>query len=190
MPPPFVPPARVPAPLTVFTIGHSTVPADEFLGLLRLHQVATVLDVRSSPYSRYVPHFNRESLQALLTTGALAYEWAGDTLGGRPDDPACYHGGAVVGGKLDHAAVRQRPWHQQGIQRLMALALHQRTVLLCSEEDPRRCHRHHLVAQSLLNAGVRVLHIRRSGDLEDAETLDLAGQDGSPQQLTLRGIAA
>jgi uncharacterized protein (DUF488 family) len=175
--------------LTVFTIGHSNVPADEFLGLLQLHHAATVLDVRSSPYSRYVPHFNRESLQALLVTHAVSYEWAGDTLGGRPDDPTCYHGGAGAG-KLDHATVRQRPWYQRGIHQLMATALHQRTVLLCSEEDPLRCHRHHLVARSLIDVGVRVLHIRHSGELEDAETLDHAGQDDGPQQLSLGGIAA
>ena len=72
----------------------------------------------------------------------------------------------------------------------MATALHRRTVLLCSEEDPRRCHRHHLVARSLLDAGVRVLHIRHAGELEDAETLDQAGQDSGPQQLILGGIAA
>ncbi len=173
----------------MFTIGHSNVPADEFLWLLHLHHVATVLDVRSSPYSRYVPHFNRESLQALLATRALAYEWAGDTLGGRPDDPTCYYGG-VGEGKLDHAAVHRRPWYQRGIHHLMETALHQRIVLLCSEEDPRRCHRHKLVARSLLDVGVRVLHIRRSGELEDAETLDQAGQDDGPRQLILGGIAA
>jgi uncharacterized protein (DUF488 family) len=72
----------------------------------------------------------------------------------------------------------------------MATALHQRTVLLCSEEDPRRCHRHHLVARSLIDVGVRVLHIRHSGELEDAETLDHAAQDCGPQQLSLGGIAA
>lgn len=173
----------------MFTIGHSNVPADEFFGLLHMHQAATLLDVRSSPYSRYVSHFNRESLQALLATHVLAYEWAGDTLGGRPGDPTCYHGGET-GGKLDHATVRQRPWHQRGIHHIMALALHQRTVLLCSEEDPRRCHRHHLIARSLLDAGVRVLHIRHSGELEDAETLEQTGQAGGPYQLNLGGISA
>jgi uncharacterized protein (DUF488 family) len=175
--------------LTVLTIGHSNVSADEFLGLLLMHNAAMVVDVRSAPYSRYVPHFNRESLQALLIPHALAYEWAGATMGGRPDDPTCYDGDDV-GGKLDHATVRQRPWYQQGLHRLMETALQQRIVLLCSEEDPRRCHRHHLVARSLLDMGVQVLHIRRSGDLEDAETLDHAGQDGGPRQLTLGGIVA
>ncbi|MFN8662711.1 MAG: DUF488 domain-containing protein [Thermomicrobiales bacterium] len=175
--------------MTVFTIGHSSVPAEEFLDLLDLHHAAMVLDVRSAPHSRYVPHFNRESLQARLAKHGLAYEWAGDTLGGRPDDPTCYYADDVRG-KLDQATVRERPWYQQGIHRLVELALQQRTVLLCSEEDPRRCHRHHLVARSLLELGVQVLHIRRSGELEDARSVHLAEQGGGPHQLILGGIAA
>jgi len=58
----------------------------------------------------------------------------------------------------------------------MEIALRQRIVLLCSEEDPRRCHRHHLVARSLMDVGVRVLHIRRSGEVEDAAALDSPAQ--------------
>lgn len=189
LPPPFVTPVPAPEPLTVFTIGHSNVSADEFLGLLHMHHAVTVLDVRSSPYSRYVPHFNRETLQSMLLTRALAYEWAGDTLGGRPDDPTCYFGGAGTG-KLDHGTVRQRSWYQSGIHHLLEIALRQRIVLLCSEEDPRRCHRHHLVARSLMDVGVRVLHIRRSGEVEDAESLDSPVQESGPHQLILGGITA
>jgi uncharacterized protein (DUF488 family) len=190
LPPPFVTPLPVPAPVTVLTIGHSSLSAEEFVALLHLHQADAVLDVRSSPYSRYVPHFNRESLQALLETNALGYEWAGDTLGGRPDDASCYHAGALKSGKVDYAAVSQRSWYQRGIHDLLEAAMRQRTVLLCSEEDPRRCHRHNLVARSLLDLGVRVLHIRRTGELEEADSLDRAAPDDGPQQLLLGAFAA
>ncbi|MCA9879733.1 MAG: DUF488 domain-containing protein [Thermomicrobiales bacterium] len=174
----------------MFTIGHSSLPEDEFLALLRSHQADLVLDVRSSPYSRYVPHFNRESLRTLLSTHALGYEWAGETLGGRPADATCYHGGVVTAGRLDYAKVRQRPWYQHGVHRTLEIALRQRVVLLCSEEDPRRCHRHHLVAQTLVELGVRVLHIRRTGEIEDAVTLEQAEARNDNQQLLLGGFAA
>lgn len=190
LPPPVGGPSPVSGAVTVLTIGHSSLPADEFLALLRSHGASVVLDVRSSPYSRFVPHFNRESLQALLSTGALGYEWAGETLGGRPPDATCYHGGVAATGKLDYAAVRRRPWYQHGVHRTLEIALRQRVVLLCSEEDPRRCHRHHLVAQSLVELGVRVLHIRRTGEIEDAVTLQQAGDQPDNQQLRLGGFSA
>jgi uncharacterized protein (DUF488 family) len=176
--------------VTLLTIGHSSLSAEEFVTLLHLHEAASVRDVRSSPYSRYVPHFNREPLQALLETHALGYAWAGDVLGGRPDDATCYHDGVIESGKVDYAAVRQRPWYQRGIHDLLEGAMRQRTVLLCSEEDPRRCHRHNLVTRSLLDLGVRVLHIRRTGELEEADSLDHVVPDDGPRQLTLEAFAA
>lgn len=166
------------------------VPAEPLVGLLRTHAIDTVIDVRSSPYSRFVPHCNRESLAALLTAHGLAYVWAGEALGGRPADASCYHGGEVKIGKVDYAQVAQRPWFQRGLHTLMATAAGQRAALLCSEEDPRRCHRHKLIAHALRDQGVRVLHIRHSGELEESDTLDCAAPTTGCQQLLLGGFPA
>lgn len=90
-------------PLRVLTIGHSNHDPRVFLDLLRQHGPQTLVDVRSAPYSRYAPHFNRGSLDALLNDASIRYIWAGDTLGGRPDDPACYRDGVVALGNIDAA---------------------------------------------------------------------------------------
>jgi uncharacterized protein (DUF488 family) len=73
--------------LTIFTIGHSNHSSEEFLQLLQQHSVACLVDIRSQPYSRYNPQFNRETLAAALRSAGIRYSDFGATLGGRPDDP-------------------------------------------------------------------------------------------------------
>jgi uncharacterized protein (DUF488 family) len=162
------------APPPVYTVGHSNHAAEAFLELLRRHEIATVVDVRSAPYSRFAPHFNRRDLEYLLGEAAIGYVFAGDALGGRPNDPTCYKNGVVPDGHanyldlVDYPAVAERPWYREGIARLRETAAGRRVALLCSEEDPARCHRHHLIAQTLLAEGIPVRHIRATGEVEDA----------------------
>src|SRR5947207_14387365 len=79
----------------VFTIGHSTHELERFLELLRAHGITAVGDVRSNPYSRMNPQFNREPLKAVLSKAEIAYVFLGGELGARSDDPRCYKGGKV-----------------------------------------------------------------------------------------------
>ncbi|MFN8591245.1 MAG: DUF488 domain-containing protein [Thermomicrobiales bacterium] len=170
-------------PVVVYSIGHSNHDAETFLALLNQHEVRTVIDVRSAPFSRYVPHFNRRNLARLVERAAMHYVWLGNLLGGRPEDPECYG----ADGALDAAYVASRPWHQDGIARVLASAAANPTVILCSEENPRRCHRHRLLEPSLGKLGAIVLHIRHDGTLEKlspaSEHVALA------EQLVLAGIA-
>ena len=71
----------------LFSIGHSTHQIEEFMALLRLHEVSVVVDVRSSPYSRYNPQFDRESLDNSLSAEEIVYLFLGRKLGPRVDDP-------------------------------------------------------------------------------------------------------
>lgn len=80
---------------TVFTVGHSNHSMDDFLALLAGRGIGAVEDVRSAPYSRFAPRFDREALAAALRGAGVAYDWLGRALGGRPDDPACYRRGRV-----------------------------------------------------------------------------------------------
>ena len=81
--------------------------------------------------------------------------------GGRPSDPTCYKNGELPPPKsdylnlIDYATVASRPWYSDGIERLIELAGKNRIAIMCSEEDPVRCHRHHLIAQTLLDRGIR-----------------------------------
>jgi len=193
LPPPFSPdlvanPRGSEEPvLTVFTIGHSTHEPDAFLVLLRRHRLATLVDVRSAPYSRYAPHFSQGALHSLLDGAGVRYIWAGEALGGRPADPACYRDGIVRKGNVDYRAMARQPSYQDGVQCLLEHAASGPVVMMCSEEDPRRCHRHHLIEPSLRERGVTVLHIRRDGELESIDPDESALAPPSPQ-LALQGI--
>jgi len=173
---------------TIFTIGHSTLEPDEFLALIRLHGVGTVVDVRSAPYSRYASQFNRGNLEAFLGEASIGYRWSGESLGGRPNDPACYHGGEMRVGNVDYAALARQPWYQEGARSLLEIAAKGSTAIMCSEEDPRRCHRHRLIERSLHEWGVPVLHIRRDGALEAIDLEDAMPEEIPDPQLALAGF--
>ncbi len=170
LPPPFDPGGEIVEAPRILTIGHSNHEPGHFLDLLRQYGVTVLLDVRSAPYSRYAPHFNRDILGEALASVTIDYQWVGDALGGRPDDPACYRDGVVRKGNVDYARLAARPWYQEGVRLLLETAARATTAIMCSEEDPRRCHRHHLIEATLRESGVDVLHIRRDGSLEAIET--------------------
>jgi uncharacterized protein (DUF488 family) len=150
----------------VFSIGHGNQESAAFVSLLRQHGIATLVDIRSAPYSRYVPHFNQGALRALLDDAGVHYLWTGDELGDRPNDPACYRGGVIRPGNVDYKVMARQPRYQEGIALLLAVAQGGATAMLCSEEDPRRCHRHRLIEPSLRAFGATVMHIRADGTLE------------------------
>lgn len=179
----------------VFTIGHSNHPPDRFLDLLERHSIQAVVDVRSVPYSRFAPHFNGPEIQMLLQQRGIQYAFAGEVLGGRPSDPMCYRDGVIPKGKadylslVDYPAIAQQRWFQRGVQRLLDIAATRATAIMCSEENPVRCHRHHLIEGSLRERGATVVHIRRDGALETVEPGE-AGATAIPSpQLALTGFS-
>jgi uncharacterized protein (DUF488 family) len=171
------------ASCTVYTIGHGNAPDHAIVALLQASAIRIVLDVRTVPYSQYTHQFNREVFANTLRDAGIDYRFAGQYLGGRPDDPTCYKGGVVPGPDanflelVDYPAVAERPWFQKALGRVVAIAREQPVALMCSEEDPHRCHRHHLIAQALLDQQVTVVHIRGDGSHETA-TIE-------PRQLSL-----
>lgn len=172
-------------PAAIFTIGHSNHGVESFLALLRHHGLETLVDVRSAPYSRHRPHFSRGALSASLDDAGIRYIWAGSALGGRPDDPACYRDGIVRKGNVDYGVMARQASYQDGVRQLLADAAEDPIVVMCSEEDPRRCHRHHLLEPSLRELGVVVLHIRRDGCLETIDPAEMAPAMVSIAQLAL-----
>jgi uncharacterized protein (DUF488 family) len=152
--------------IRIYSVGHSNHSLDDFLGLLREHEIELVVDVRSSPYSRYVPHANRESLQQALEETGIAYRWEGGRLGGKPE-----------GEIPDYGRMAARPAFQQGVTELVSLAGKRRTAIMCSEGDHRKCHRYKLITPALLKLDVDVLHIQPDGELVD--------ESKEPRQLSL-----
>jgi uncharacterized protein (DUF488 family) len=151
---------------TVWTIGHSNHQSDDFVALLHQHGIQLLVDVRSSPYSRYVPQANRASLARTLEDAKVAYRWLGDRLGGKPQ-------GVVP--NYDH--LQASPAFRHGITELLVLAGERHTAIMCSEGDHRQCHRYKLIAPALLEEGADVLHIQPDGSIVDEEK--------EPRQLAL-----
>src|SRR4051794_8116259 len=97
------------------TIGHSTHSAARFVELLRQHHVTAVADVRSSPYSRHVPQFNRETLRSMLRENEIHYVFLGKELGARSTDPSCY-----VDGRVQYGRLATTSEFMEGIARILA----------------------------------------------------------------------
>lgn len=156
----------------IYTIGHSNAPAERVVALLHEQQIDVLVDVRSIPASSHAPQFNRRAFVRTLAEAGIRYAYMGERLGGRPRDPACYKDGILPHGKadylhlVDYATVAARPWYQQAVRDVLHIGRERRTAIMCSEEDPRRCHRLHLLARTLTASGIAVYHIRHRGPLE------------------------
>lgn len=146
----------------VFTIGHSTHPIHYFISLLKAHEITAVCDVRSSPYSRMNPQFNREDLKKVLRENRIAYVFMGKELGARSDDPCCY-----VHGKVQYDLLAQTDLFQHGLDRILAGTERYKIALMCAEKDPLECHRTILVSRYLKEKlGLEVHHILANGQIE------------------------
>jgi uncharacterized protein (DUF488 family) len=157
-----------------FTLGHSNHEVDTWLALVRQHEIEVVVDIRSSPYSKYVPQFDRELMQRSLEKAGIRYLYLGAELGGRPANASYYDAsGHVVYGRLcDDAGFKM------GIARLETGMERFRVALLCGEEDPAHCHRRLLVGRVLVERGHTMLHIRGDGSLESDEVV--SAETGKP----------
>ncbi len=157
----------------IYSIGHSKHETEVFLTLLRRHGVTTLVDVRSQPYSRWVPQSNRETLAQALQGAGLTYVFMGDNLGGRPDASSLHQ----PGGEPDYERMAVTPAFQSGIQHLLELARDGGVVMMCAEGDYRHCHRGKLITPQLLKRGARVIHILPDGKSTEARP--------EPKQLSL-----
>lgn len=151
----------------LFTIGHSNHPIEAFLELLHRHGVTAIGDVRSHPYSRYVPQYSREPLKAVLARAGITYVFLGKELGARSENPTCYKQG-----KVQYDCLAREPQFAEGVKRVTDGMQKHSIALMCAEKDPLECHRALLVARRLHEAGIEVAHIHADGSLEDHEKLE------------------
>jgi uncharacterized protein (DUF488 family) len=139
----------------IYTIGYGAREIEPFLEILRSHHIRYLLDVRSSPYSRYKPGFSKAALKNFMEANGIHYLFMGDVLGGQPESDVFY-----AGGRVDYKKVAQSEAYREGIERLhKASQQGQRVVLMCSEGKPENCHRSKLIGKTLAAEGVEVLHI-------------------------------
>jgi uncharacterized protein (DUF488 family) len=146
----------------IYTIGHSRHPIDGFIALLRHHGIDALADVRSTPYSRFNPQFNKEKLQAALKGAGIRYVFLGEELGARSQDPDCYDDQ----GRVSYTKLAASELFRHGLDRLVTGMRDHRIAIMCAEREPLECHRTILVARELEKLGVPVTHILQDGSLE------------------------
>ncbi len=160
--------------LTIFTIGHSNYTLEYFVELLKKFNIERLVDVRSIPSSKYIPHFNSAELSYRIENEGIEYFWLGDKLGGFRKDLLNEHG------MRDDERFDLDEKYREGIEKLLRLATNRITAIMCSEEDPLKCHRHDIIAQTLINKRIPVCeefdkidvkHIRGSGTIENAREI-------------------
>jgi uncharacterized protein (DUF488 family) len=165
---------------TLWSIGHSNHSSEHFVDLLRQHRIDVVVDVRTSPYSKYAMQFAREALAAVLPRADVKYVFLGKELGGRPTPlPGSRYydaGGHVLYGELAKSDI-----FHAGVERLEKGLEQYRCAIMCSEENPCVCHRHLLVSRVMRERGVEVRHIRGDGRVEtfaesEVEAKELEGR--------------
>ena len=150
----------------IYTIGHSNGTTERLLGLLTQHGITAVADVRSRPYSRFNPQFNREEIADFLKKSSIEYVFLGAELGARSDDPGCYRNG-----RAQYSLMAKTPLFESGIRRLLTGTEKFRVAIMCAEKDPLVCHRTILISRYLYEQGIEVRHILEDGALEDHASL-------------------
>ncbi|MGI4788049.1 MAG: DUF488 domain-containing protein [Janthinobacterium lividum] len=152
---------------SIYTIGHSNHSMETFLDLLKSQQIEVLIDTRSSPFSRFSPQFNRDSLKAAVQKTGIKYGFYGRYLGGRPEDEGLYD----EAGHVDYSQVAKSFLFKEGLERLVSGFEKFRTALLCSEENPSICHRRLLISRVLFEQGIDVYHIRGNGIIQSEQEL-------------------
>ncbi len=154
--------------MELFTIGHSNHSIEAFILLLEQHGITAVADVRSHPFSRYLPHFNKSEITASLSDVGIPYVFLGQELGARPEDLSCYD----TSGKALYDRIAATPIFASGIQRLLKGAANYKISLMCAEKDPINCHRTILVCHKLKEFNLQINHILSDGSLESHQDVE------------------
>jgi len=152
-----------------FTIGYGNEPIERFMDRSGRAGIDTIIDVRSSPYSRFNPAFNRENLKKFLKLRNIDYLFMGDRLGGRYSD----EGLLFSDGTVNYRRVQETELFKEGIRQLLAIISGGKAAaLMCAEKEPERCHRFALISPVLQSQGISVIHIRPDGTLQAHEDLE------------------
>jgi len=156
-------------PHRLLSVGHSNHELARFLDLLRGVGASAIADVRSSPYSRRLPQYNRRELETALQQSGIAYVYLGDLLGGRPHSRDLYDDQ----GRADYERIRATAAFQQGLDRLLRGQEQFTVTMLCGEEDPLDCHRGLMITPALAERGIRPGHLRKDGSVETTEAMEV-----------------
>lgn len=144
---------------TIYTVGHNSLSFMQFIRLIQANNVIHIVDIRSIPYSKHAPWSDKSRLPELLRPFKINYTYLGHKLGGKKQSYAQ---------AVKQQSVTPQDVYDQGIQILLQLSMRGNLTLLCAEGDPAKCHRQHIIAQTLLDSGTKVLHILKDGTIKEA----------------------
>lgn len=160
----------------IWTIGHSNLPIETFDEMLATNGIEFVADVRSYPYSQFVPHFNREELAEHISLGDAKYLFLGDELGGRPSSEDHYD----ESGHALYGPMSEQPAFVAAIDRLLNGSESHNIAILCSCGKLHECHRRLLVGKVLIERGAELRHIHSDSSVTEEREIHLdAGCQGS-----------
>lgn len=152
----------------IYTIGHSSYTHEQYLKLLIRYSINCIVDVRSIPYSKYVPQFNREEIKEFLKLNSIYYIFMGKELGARREDKGLY-----TNGYLDFEKTSKSMSFIKGIERVKdGVEKGYKIALMCKEKDPIDCHRNILVARQFFKQGFKVTNILENGSIETQEHIE------------------
>ena len=150
----------------IYSIGHSNHNIEDLISLLASNKIEFVIDVRSAPYSKLHPHFNKNSFEVYLKNNKMRYLYFGGSLGGRSHVKDDYFNGRVIYKRL---AAKEE--FKSAIKQIVKISSQHKIVLMCSEKEPLECHRTLLISQEIQKIGMSVLHIHSNGRIESQEEI-------------------
>lgn len=155
--------------MKVYTIGHTNHTLDDFLKLLKKNNINCIVDVRSTPYSKYTSQFNKKEIKTFLSINRIAYIHMGDEFGARRSDKELY----TKEGYLDFDKTRRDAEFLKGVDRIKSGCKKGYNIaLMCTEKDPIDCHRSIMVSKGLIDNNIEVEHIKDDGSIETQSQLE------------------
>ena len=145
----------------IHTIGYGNRPVQSFIQLLKKYEIEILIDIRSSPFSRFNPDYRIQNLEVHLVNNEIRYLFLGKELGGKPTDLTCY-----TNGQVDYAKIMMKQLFHDGIEEVISLRKSGfRIALMCAEQSPMDCHRKWLVGDYLEDKGFQMTHIDKNGEI-------------------------
>lgn len=153
---------------TIYTIGHSNHTIESFVNLLKEYDINCIVDVRSTPYSKFHSQFNRENIKSELKKNGIYYIFMGEELGARRSDRSLY----TIKGYLDFEKTVKSSKFLKGISRIKeGLSKGFNIALMCTEKNPMECHRNIMIAKYFYDNGFVVKNILDNGEIVTQEEI-------------------
>ena len=162
----------------IYTIGHSTRSEREFLGMLQQHSIATLIDVRTIPRSRWNPQFDKTSLQKSVTQAGMEYLHMPELGGLRKPSPESINQAWKNPGFQGYADYMQTPAFEEALVKIIDFGWRDRIALMCAEAFYAKCHRM-LLSDALIARGVEVLHIVNANQVKSHTLTSFARVEGT-----------